>query len=114
VAFDKTLNVIVGRGRTYNDKNTYSAQLNIPKWVEFTEKLSIGINAALWKQPELFGATPKTESPKLGGMVIPRIEYTLIQNFNIYTEVGYKTNGFIIGQTPEKSFVLGGGLNYYW
>ena len=114
VAFDKTLNVIVGGGRTYNDKTTYSAQLNIPKFVELTEKLSIGINAALWKQPELFGSTPKTESPKFGGMVIPRIEYTLMQNFNIYTEIGYKTNGFILGQTPEKSFILGGGLNYYW
>lgn len=81
-----------------------------------TKKITLNTHLDIWNQPplELENYTQPIATNSFGGLIKTDI---LIRPFNhqnrvgSFIQIGYKTKGFIIGETLDKSFILRYGLS---
>ncbi|RYE06300.1 MAG: hypothetical protein EOP33_03695 [Rickettsiaceae bacterium] len=92
-------------------RNTYFAELSINQ-VSLTKNTEIGITTAYWKQPELLVNTPYSAKLKNGYMIAINSKYQIRDDLNIFTDVGFKNKGFVIGQHIKKTPLLRVGFNW--
>lgn len=82
-------------------------------------KVGMNLHVDAWNQPELElepNANTKTEN-QIGGAV--KIDFMLHpfqnkNNISLYTQLGYKTKGFIIGEPLAETFILRYGISFHF
>ena len=79
------------------------------------DKLSFNFSGQIWHQPEIqFYQNDKLINVDgLGGKLITTINYDMIKNKHLYgltLQVGYKSNGYAIGEQLYKGMIIRGGL----
>ena len=61
------------------------------------KNFKFGLDATLWRQPELLVEDPYRSKPKIGGMAILDASYNTGHDINFIIKAGYKTKGFVPG-----------------
>jgi hypothetical protein len=76
------------------------------------DQLEIGFSLAGWRQPELFTRTPRYAPIQFGGMLLLKLNYRFTNQLKGFFNIGYKSNGFILGYPPGKMPIIRGGLSF--
>jgi hypothetical protein len=80
------------------------------------QKIKLGINLEGWQQPsfQLSGETIKNVDEGFGVLANTAVSYfpfTKIKKFGVYSLIGYKTEGYVIGEQLDKGIILRFGLS---
>lgn len=86
------------------------AQVTIDKILSKSDEFSIGLDLAIWKQPEILVPDVMKAHNKIGGMAEVKTTFNVNQNVGLYGAIGYKDLGFMIGQPLKESLLLRVGL----
>ena len=83
--------------------------------IRYTDKLSFNLSGQIWDQPEIkFYQNDKfVNVDGLGGQLITTVNYDMIKTENLYgltIQIGYKSNGYALGEKLRKGMILRGGL----
>ena len=83
--------------------------------IKSTDKLSFNFSGQIWHQPEIefYHNDKLINVDGLGGKIISTINYEIIKNKHLYgltLQVGYKSNGYAIGEQLYKGMIIRGGL----
>lgn len=91
--------------------NTYYFELAVNKALSY-ESLNLGFALAAWRQPKLLINDPRHAKIKNGGMVTLKAEHQMSESNSVFADVGYKTQGFVMGQPLAKAPFVRVGFNW--
>jgi hypothetical protein len=91
--------------------NTYYLELAVNKVVSFKE-VDLGFLAAGWRQPKLFLDDPRHAKIKNGGMFTLRANHRVNKDWLLFADLGYKTQGFVVGQPLDRTSMLRFGFEW--
>jgi hypothetical protein len=79
------------------------------------QRLQLNLHLEAWSQPELklTPSQPVAKANVMGGIIKTDIALVPFQHssiFNLFTQVGYKTKGFTIGEPLAQTFLLRFGI----
>lgn len=112
--FDSTLLQVSFSHSDSNLPDSWRIAANI--WdIKSMNKLSFNFLAQIWHQPEIqFYHNDKLKFVDgLGGKLITTIKYEMVKNKHLYgltLQIGYKTNGYTVGEKLLKGMIMRGGL----
>jgi hypothetical protein len=110
--WEKKENITAFKGLNANEAinniSSYSVDFSIFKLIQ-TDKYTIGLDGALWYQPELFVDDAFRAKADGGFMISINNKYKASDNVNFVQKATYKTKGFISGHPIDEgfSFVVG-------
>jgi hypothetical protein len=90
---------------------TYSVELDFDN-LYYEDRLSLGFNTSLWKQPELLSKNPANASRKLGGQFAVKGGYNVTETMKLEGLIGYKTKGYKINEALGKGAYVRFGLKF--
>lgn len=93
-----------------SSNHTYYAELMVDRALLLSKKTKLGFTVAAWKQPEFFLKNPRQAPLKIGGMALLHLKYQITQPFKIFASVGYKSQGFVVGQALKASALMRLGM----
>ena len=78
-------------------------------------RLSLDLSGQIWNQPNIkfYQDDKLVEASGLGGQIITSINYDLTKNehiFGLAAHIGYKSNGYVLGEQLKRGFILRGGF----
>ena len=85
--------------------------------IKSTDKLSLNILGQIWRQPEIkfYQNYKLINIDGLGGQFLATVNYDMIKNKHLYgltLQIGYKSNGYVLGEQLSKGIILRGGLSF--
>lgn len=85
--------------------------------LKLTKKLLFNFSAQLWHQPEIqyYVDNKIAISEGLGAMILTTTHYDFISEENIlgiHFQLGYKSNGFALGEALDNGLVVRGGISF--
>jgi hypothetical protein len=84
---------------------TYSLEVDMDN-LYYEDKLSLGFNSAIWKQPELLTSNPAQASMKFGGQLAVKSTYNMTDTIRLEGLLGYKTKGYKLGEALSKGVFI--------
>ncbi len=104
------INLSHGRNRV---GKTHSVEVDIEN-LYIENKISFGLNMAIWKQPELLTNIPKAASLKVGGQLAVKAGYKIMDNIKLQGLVGYKAKGYKLGEALTRGAFVRAGIKVYF
>lgn len=107
--------VSLGTGKSYkNNKNTFLIAFDTSNLFKVGDTSTVGVSLAYWRQPRVYADTPAQEKMTDGGLAAINWSTQFNETFGMDIQLGYKTEGYILGQVSGKGLVLGitGRIHY--